>query len=139
MLLEIIRIIIPIVIGGFFGYYLKSLFIKNNEKETRSFERKEQRYQKILNSLLQLYREKNEKDLLKVKQELLFESDFSWLYASDEVIKALNIFFEKLSSVNFDKKNAMQSLATIVLLMRKDLGNKKSKLSLKDWRPRNAF
>ena len=139
MVEEIIKIVISIIIGGFLGYYIKNLFIKLNEKETRYFERKEQRYQKILNSLLKLYREKDKEKLLQIKKELLFESDFSWLYASDEVIKALNVFFDKLSSINFNKDKAMQSLAEIVILMRQDLGNKKTKLSLKDWHPRNPF
>ncbi len=133
---EIIRLFISLIFGGLLGYSFKFFLQKINEKETRAFERKEQRYKEILNSLLKLYRE-NDKPKLEIKKDLLFAYDFSWLYASDDVIKALDKLFIELSFKEFNKKKAMQLLAKVVILMRKDLGNKNTKLTINDWHPRN--
>lgn len=136
MKIELILNIISLIISGFLGFFIKWLLDKRNEKETRTFERKEERYKKLLQLSIQLYREKDLNKLGKIKSELMYEYDFSWLYASDNVILKFDKFIESLRKETINSDDSMSLLAEAILQMRKDLGIK-SKLISRDWKPMN--
>ncbi len=130
----LVKIVAPIT-AGFLGFFIKWILDRLNNKETREFERKEERYKKLMLLSIQLYREKNSSKLTKIKSELMQEYDYSWLYASDNVIKKYGVFIDSLRTKNIDSEKSMSFLAEAIIQMRKDLGNK-TKLTKNNWNPR---
>lgn len=118
------------------GYFIKARLDKQSEKERRYFERKEERYKKLLTLMISLYRTQDREKLRDIKRTFLTEYDQSWLYASDEVIRLLSQFIESLTPDQFNTKTAMALVGKTVIQMRKDLGYKNTKLTEGNWGPR---
>ncbi|MBI3578713.1 MAG: hypothetical protein HY089_04785 [Ignavibacteriales bacterium] len=136
MKIEILVQLLGIIVGGIVGYILKGFIDKHNEKETRFFERKEERYKILLELTIQIYREKEDRVLQKVKADFLRAYDFSWLYASDSVIKSIQQFIDSLRQGKIDTNRSMQLVGQIVIEMRNDLKNE-TRLTPLDWKPVN--
>ena len=101
---------------GVVGYFVKFYL----EFRRLEYERKEQRYIGILKTMYGFYVGSEDKEL---KQKFINELNLAYLYASDDVIKSAQEFFETIKvkpvpSSDTEKKNA---LANLVMNMRKDL------------------
>lgn len=117
--------------------YIASILRKKEEKETREYERKEKRYKEIIDDLVGFLDTEEPFSVLSKKKKFLDEYRLSWLYASDNVVFQLNDFLIKIEvkpGQPFDKEEAKKSMQELILVMRKDLGNKGSKLEHKDIR-----
>lgn len=88
--LSAIAIIVAAVIG-IFVYFVKWQL----EKRSLEYKRKEERYTGMLKSMQGFYKDIGNKD---AKQKFINEFNLAWLYASDDVIRAVNKFFNTIKA-----------------------------------------
>ena len=119
-IIEIIKLAIPMIFGGgVLGYFLKALFEKRNERESREFIKKEQQYKNFLKLAVEGFfegwkKEGKDKDFLK---EL---NTNALLYASDNVLeKAYNFqyCFDRNKS-EFPKEESDKYFKELVISIR---------------------
>lgn len=104
------------IIVGIGTYALQNSWIKDREREKREYVVKRERYEEFLRMLahgIHLVRTKGEKTTLEFKARVEEVTNMLWLYASDEVLRALNEVFFSPSET--------RSLNKLILAMRKDL------------------
>ena len=103
------------VVVGIGGYALQNSWIKGREREKREHILKRERYEEFIRKMahaIHIVQTKGEKTTPEFKAQLDEVTNMLWLYASDEVLEALNAY---LSS------GGTTSLNDLVLAMRKDL------------------
>jgi len=102
------------------GYAFQAWLAQKKEHETMRRRGKEKRYIKMLKALHGFYESTNKDDL---KQKFIEEYRISWLYASDDVIKSIDNFFDmiKVGAENVSQEEKKKALGQIVINMRKDL------------------
>ncbi|MBS1951241.1 MAG: hypothetical protein JST37_09590 [Bacteroidetes bacterium] len=127
---DILLIVLPII-SGVGGSYLTYYLTQKSKRNEAILKFKEEKYGNLL-ILLQGFVGVTAKP--ETKRAFFEEQYKSWLYSSDEVVKAINSMVNSLRSVPAgqyvpDGKNA---IGKIVLAMRKDMLGK-TKLSPKDF------
>lgn len=96
-----------------------------NEARKRAweeYERKEQHYQELIQSISGFYASTTESDRKALRSRFINQLNICWLYSPDEVIKAGYAFLE---SVQTDQKRSdsekEEALGALILAIRKDL------------------
>lgn len=129
MLMEILKIGIPLILGGFGGSLLTHYLAVRRERTSAMFIEKRKNYEKLLDAIKGFIRGNPDE-----KQEFIYEMNRSWLYASDEVVRKtrrfLDLYVDHTSQGSHfvPAKQSDPIMGSILLAMRKDLGLKKTKL-----------
>lgn len=103
------------VVVGIGGYALQNSWINKRQREKREHNLKRQRYEEFVRKMaygIHIVQTKGEKTTLDFKAELDEVTNMLWLYASDEVLRALDTYLSSEGSKN---------LSDLILAMRKDL------------------
>ncbi|MGB7650771.1 MAG: hypothetical protein WBL62_06230 [Gallionella sp.] len=111
--------LIPLVIGGvgtLIGYFLKYYIDRLKEAEVRRIADRREHYRNLILCLKSLNEGSRDNDKLRS-----FEYSFLWLYAPDSVIRSFNKLISRLRSEG-DNPNVSLEVAELVLVMRRDLG-----------------
>ena len=125
-----------VIIGGLISWYLKEKSEKYKLHREKLIEEKRSNYIKILEpSIRALAGIRNVKDQ-KIANELITSFNYQktvfelMMFGSDDVIKAFNnlqqYVYKNTNSIN--SKILLEKLGSVVLEVRKDLGNKNTKL-----------
>ncbi len=123
--------ILPIL-TAIIGSYLTYLFANRTKREESILKYKEEKYANLL-VLLQGF--VGSTSTSETKRKFFEEQYKSWIYSSDEVIKAINEMVKLVIDSKGNTPDAQQGrkvIGTIVLAMRKDL-NEKTQLKFSDF------
>ena len=117
------NLIVTIVLSAFTAYIASSLNMNKDLKLTIA-DKKRANYERIIEYTKGFF--KATENIKKIEYQTLFfeESRRAFLYASDDVIRNLNKFYNNTASNNFDAKIGMKILQELTLSMRKDIGIK---------------
>ena len=131
---DLLLIVLPII-TGVGGSYLTYYLTLKSKRDEAILKFKEEKYGNLL-ILLQGFVGLTAKPDTK---RLFFAEQYkSWLYSSDDVVKAINDMVNEVIITQVDRKAADQdAIGRIVLAMRKDMLGK-TKLSPKDFRYTNV-
>ena len=128
---DILIIVLPII-SSYITYYLT----QRSKKNEAILKFKEEKYANLL-ILLQGFVGLTAKP--DTKRSFFNEQYKSWLYSSDDVVKAINGMVNQVLITQVDKKRADEdAIGKIVLAMRKDMLGK-TKLSPKDFKYTNVL
>lgn len=123
--------LIPIIVAMITSY-LAYLFAIKSKREENMIKYKEEKYANLL-VLLQGFVGSTANMETKIK---FFEEQYkSWIYSSDDVVKAINAMVRLVIDSRGkepDREEGKKAVGNIVLAMRKDL-NKKTKLQYSDF------
>jgi hypothetical protein len=103
------------VIVGIGGYALQNAWIKNREREKREYVIRRRYYEELVKKItygIHTVQTKKEQTTPEFKEQLDEATNVLWLYASDDVLKALNAYFSSGETGQFQN---------LILAMRKDL------------------
>ena len=127
---DILLIALPII-TGLSGSYLTYYLTQRSKRNEAILKFKEEKYANLL-ILLQGFVGITAKP--DTKRSFFTEQYKSWLYSSDDVVKAINDMVNQVLVTQVDKRVADQdAIGRIVLAMRKDMLGK-TKLSPKDFK-----
>ena len=128
---DMLLILFPII-AGIVSSYITYYFAIKSKKNEAILEFKEEKYANLV-VLLQGFTGKTASG--DTKRKFLEEQRKSWLYCSDEVIKAVNnmliLFVEKENRL-IDNEKAKEAIGNIIVAIRKDLLGK-TKLDYTDF------
>lgn len=132
---DILLIVLPII-AGLGGSYLTYYLTQKSKRNEAILKFKEEKYANLL-ILLQGFVGLTAKP--DTKRSFFTEQYKSWLYSSDDVVKAINDMVNQVLITQVDKRAADQdAIGRIVLAMRKDMLGK-TKLSPKDFKYTNVL
>jgi hypothetical protein len=132
---DILIIVLPII-SALGGSYLTYYLTQRSKRNEAILKFKEEKYANLL-ILLQGFVGLTAKP--DTKRSFFTEQYKSWLYSSDDVVKAINGMVNQVLITQVDKKAADQdAIGRIVLAMRKDMLGK-TKLSPKDFKYTNVL
>jgi len=133
--INILNMVLSLVLGGLGGALLTHYLNVRRERTAIMFAEKRRNYETLLESIKGFWAGTPEE-----QEKFIFESNRSWLYASDEVVKQSLQFLDRCIHYSskgglnlFPKKEADEVIGSIILAMRKDLGFKKTELSASDF------
>jgi len=126
---DVLLIVVPIL-SGIFGSYLTYYFTVKSKRNEAIFKFKEEKYTKLLILLKGFVGNTTSAEL---KRQFFDEQYKSWIYCSDEVVKSINDMIKLASTPAPSKEMGKEAVGNIVLAMRKDLLNKKTKLKYSDF------
>jgi hypothetical protein len=126
---DVLLIIFP-VLSGILGSYLTYFFTIKSKKNETIFKYKEEKYAKLLILLKGFVGTTASSEL---KKEFFDEQYKSWIYCSDEVVKAINKMVKLASNPSPDPERGREAIGDIVLAIRKDLLNSKTNLKYTDF------
>lgn len=129
-----------VVTTGLVTWFLKDKSEKLKYQREKLIEEKRQNYEKILEPIIRsLAGTKNKTEMTKaIKQIQSFDYKKTafqlMLFGSDSVVKAYNEFFQYLyqNESNVDPHEMLRIFGEVILAIRIDLGNSKTKLKEKD-------
>ncbi|HLD24267.1 MAG TPA: hypothetical protein VJA83_10035 [Sulfuricurvum sp.] len=127
-----INTILPIF-TAVIGSYLTYFFTNRTKREESILKYKEEKYANLL-VLLQGF--VGSTSTSETKRKFFEEQYRSWIYSSDNVIKAINEMVQLVidsKGKEPDPEKGRQAIGNIVIAMRKDL-NEKTKLNFSDFR-----
>ena len=139
--MEVLEKLLPtflVVITGLITWFLKDKSEKLKFQREKLIEEKRLNYEKVLEPIIRTFagaKDKKEMDKA-IKQVQSFDYKKTafqlMLFGSDEVVKAYNNYFQYLYKYE-DKRNnpveMIETLGSVILEIRKDLGNSKTALN----------
>lgn len=126
-----------VVLTGLLTWFLKDKSEKLKFQREKLVEEKRVNYEKIMEPIIRTFSGiKNQKELIKATHQVQSfdyrKSAFQLMYfGSDSVVKAYNNFFQYLynNESNPEPAKMMSLFGKLILEIRKDLGNSKTKLA----------
>jgi len=125
-----LQLIIP-AFAAVTGYLVRYYLDRMKEAEERRFADKREHYRNLILCLKSL-REGNTEHL----ELLWFEYSFMWLHAPDAVIHSANELLRELRNEKTPLKDIAPLIGNLLMLMRRDMGFKRSRLSSVDFEGR---
>jgi uncharacterized protein YjgD (DUF1641 family) len=121
------------VVVGIGGYAFQNWSIKKNERERREFMIKRKKYENLVKLMVQgvhVVLTKKQRTSIEYKEQIDEATNLLWLYASDEVLRALKSYFA--SDLDLISSTALEmAYRNLILAMRNDL-NIKTNLAVSD-------
>ena len=111
------------VVVGIGGYAFQNWSIKKNERERREFMIKRKKYENLVKLMVHgthVVQTKKQSTPIEFKEQLDQATNLLWLYASDEVLKALRSLFTS-DVENIDAASLEKAYNSLLLAMRNDL------------------
>ena len=120
------------ILTAVIGSYLTYFFTSRSKREEAILKCKEEKY---VNLLILLQGFVGSTSSTEMKRKFFEEQYKSWIYSSDDVVKAINEMIDTVinGGLNNNPEKGRQVVGNIVLAMRKDL-NKSTKLKFSDFR-----
>jgi hypothetical protein len=116
------------VVVGIGGYAFQNWSIKKNERERREFMIKRKKYENLMKLMVRgshVVLTKKQKTTIEYKEQFDEATNLLWLYASDEVLRALKAYFA--SDLNLISSTELEiAYRNLFLAMRNDLKIKTS-------------
>ena len=123
---DFIKLLIGLV-GAVVGFFIKDYLDRKRDAELQRINDRREHYRTLLLCLKGLGEGKRENEEL-----LRYEYGFLWLYAPDNVVRSCNALIQRLSTQPYGI-NVFGEVSELILEMRKDLVNRRTKLSVDDF------
>jgi hypothetical protein len=123
---DLIKLIFGLI-GAVIGFVVKDYLDRKRDIEVQRISDRREHYKTLLLCLKSLSEGNRESEAV-----LKYEYAFLWLYAPDKVVRCCNKLIQQLNTQPYGI-NVIEEVGELLLEMRKDLGRRRTKLSVNNF------